>query len=129
MKTLFLVDGDNYPEPGSRGLEQVQPCRDNKIIIVANTMTKLSNYRLRIKNRNPELFLKARVGFIKVPKTPQAADNRIKSILGQECVNNEFDSIYVISHDHDFTEYIQKLSKRGVNTENISCRKCFAVCM
>ena len=56
MTTLYLVDGDNFPEGGSRGLETVTPYPDNKIVIVANNMTKLSNYRWRIHTRNAELF-------------------------------------------------------------------------
>lgn len=126
---LYLVDGDNYPERGSKGLEAINSCFfNNKIIIVANSATKLSNYQRRIRTRNPKLFHEARLGFIKVSKISQAADNRIKSIIGQKDIREQYETIFIISHDSDFPEYLKKLGKRGINIKNIYCKGSFAEC-
>ena len=104
-KVLVMVDGDNDPYNSMEGIKK-------KKNVVIKSYVNNENLRDNIKRKTG---IESKV----VKKTPQSVDNRIIGVIGNEVSGNEYDKIYILSHDKGYDSYIDKWSKSGMVIKRI----------
>lgn len=114
-KNLYLIDGDNNFKEATKRLKLADDTDDVRIFVSQEGL-----YR-KLKGKDMP-----HVRVTQVDPGPQAVDNYIKSILGNEVKNERYDSIFVISKDKGYEEKIQEYRcKYGKRKSKLDLRDMF----
>lgn len=92
---LVLVDGDNHVYEALKGIDKIRRKFDIEVYVTDN------NLKIKLKEK---YGLDAKI----VKRGPQAVDNRIKGIAGDQAKKHKYKKIAIISHDKGYEEKIKE---------------------
>ena len=98
---LVIVDGDNIIYKALDGIEKVRDRISIQVFITdINLKSKL--------NTKYGLFSEVEV----VESGPQAVDNRIKTLVGDQAKKHKYDKIVIVSHDQGYRDKIREWKQK-----------------